>query len=100
MRIALSASMSVFAPFEPEEALYDTSDDCDHDGRRVMTNRVAFDFDAATVLVTGGTSGIGLAIATAFADAGAAVTVTGTRASSSTDASRATTSDLARPIST
>jgi len=25
--------MSVFAPFEPEEALYDPSDDCDHHGR-------------------------------------------------------------------
>jgi len=40
-------------------------------------NRVAFDFTAAAVLVTGGTSGIGHAIATTFADAGAHVTVTG-----------------------
>lgn len=46
-----------------------------------MTNGVTFDFDGASVLVTGGTSGIGLAVATAFASAGASVTVTGTRAS-------------------
>ena len=44
-----------------------------------MTNSVRFDFTGSTVLVTGGTSGIGHAIATAFADAGADVTVTGTR---------------------
>ena len=42
-------------------------------------NAVRFDFTGARVLVTGGTSGIGLAVATAFADAGAAVTITGTR---------------------
>lgn len=42
-------------------------------------NSCSFDFTDATVLVTGGTSGIGYAIATFFADAGAAVTVTGTR---------------------
>lgn len=42
-------------------------------------NAVRFDFSGARVLVTGGTSGIGLAVATAFADAGAAVTITGTR---------------------
>ena len=41
---------------------------------------VKFDFTGASVLVTGGTSGIGLGIARAFTDAGAAVTVTGTRA--------------------
>lgn len=41
---------------------------------------IKFDFQAARVLVTGGTSGIGHAIASAFADAGAQVTVTGTRA--------------------
>jgi 3-oxoacyl-[acyl-carrier protein] reductase len=46
-----------------------------------MTNTCAFDFSGTTVLVTGGTSGIGHAIATAFADAGASVTVTGTRSS-------------------
>ena len=39
-----------------------------------------FDFTGARVLVTGGTSGIGLAIAHAFNDSGAIVTVTGTRA--------------------
>ncbi len=44
-----------------------------------MTNRLQFDFEATSVLVTGGTSGIGHAIASAFAAAGADVTVTGTR---------------------
>ncbi len=38
-----------------------------------------FDFSGARVLVTGGSSGIGLATATAFTDAGARVTITGTR---------------------
>ncbi len=38
-----------------------------------------FDFDGARVLVTGGSSGIGLGIASAFRDAGARVTITGTR---------------------
>jgi 3-oxoacyl-[acyl-carrier protein] reductase len=42
-------------------------------------NQVSFDYAGATVLVTGGTNGIGHAIATAFAAAGASVTVTGTR---------------------
>ncbi len=46
-----------------------------------MTNRLDFHFDETSVLVTGGTSGIGHAIAAAFAHAGANVTVTGTRAS-------------------
>jgi len=40
-----------------------------------------FDFDGVRVLVTGGTSGIGLAIARAFDTAGAEVAITGTRAS-------------------
>jgi NAD(P)-dependent dehydrogenase (short-subunit alcohol dehydrogenase family) len=43
-------------------------------------NAVRFDFTGTRVLVTGGTSGIGLAVASAFATAGAAVTITGTRA--------------------
>jgi 3-oxoacyl-[acyl-carrier protein] reductase len=40
----------------------------------------SFDFAGARVLVTGGTSGIGLAIARAFTAARASVTITGTRA--------------------
>ncbi len=46
-----------------------------------MTNKLRFDFGGTSVLVTGGTSGIGHAVATAFAGAGASVAVTGTRAS-------------------
>ncbi len=46
-----------------------------------MSNRVSFDFSGVSVLVTGGTSGIGYAISSAFAGAGASVTVTGTRTS-------------------
>jgi len=42
---------------------------------------LTFDFRGCSVVVTGGTSGIGHAVAHAFAGAGAAVTVTGTRAS-------------------
>jgi 3-oxoacyl-[acyl-carrier protein] reductase len=44
-----------------------------------MTNQVRFDFSDASVLITGGTSGIGHAVAGVFADSGASVTVTGTR---------------------
>ena len=44
-----------------------------------MTNGLHFDFGGSSVLVTGGTSGIGHAIASSFAAAGATVTVTGTR---------------------
>ncbi|BBZ45507.1 SDR family NAD(P)-dependent oxidoreductase [Mycobacterium parmense] len=44
-----------------------------------MKASVSFDFAGASVLVTGGTSGIGNAVATAFAEAGATVTITGTR---------------------
>jgi NAD(P)-dependent dehydrogenase (short-subunit alcohol dehydrogenase family) len=43
-------------------------------------NSVRFDFSSARVLVTGGSSGIGLGIASAFAEAGAEVQITGTRA--------------------
>lgn len=44
-----------------------------------MHNQSRFDFSGASVLVTGGTSGIGAAIAAAFRSAGAEVTITGTR---------------------
>lgn len=47
----------------------------------MMANQCRFDFSSTSVLVTGGTSGIGHAVATAFADAGAAVSITGTRPS-------------------
>ena len=58
-----------------------------------MSNTVSFDFTGVSVLVTGGTSGIGHAISSAFADAGASVAVTGTRVSAAdydTDLSRFT----------
>ncbi len=45
-----------------------------------MNNDLSFDFAGASVVVTGGTSGIGHAIATAFRASGGSVTVTGTRA--------------------
>ena len=41
-----------------------------HEGRSAHENRLTFDFSGTSVLVTGGTSGIGHAIASAFADAG------------------------------
>ncbi|MGH0033839.1 MAG: SDR family NAD(P)-dependent oxidoreductase [Myxococcota bacterium] len=44
---------------------------------------LSFDFRGRRVLVTGGTSGIGLGVADAFADAGAEVLVTGRKASAS-----------------
>lgn len=44
-----------------------------------MTRTTSFDYSGATVLITGGSSGIGHATALAFRDAGAEVTVTGTR---------------------
>jgi 3-oxoacyl-[acyl-carrier protein] reductase len=46
-----------------------------------VTNTLSFDFTGTSVLVTGGTSGIGFAVASAFAGAGASVTITGTRRS-------------------
>jgi len=42
-------------------------------------NGIQFDFSGARVLVTGGSSGIGLGVARAFAEAGAEVTITGRR---------------------
>lgn len=44
-----------------------------------MTTVPTFDFSGAHVMVTGGTSGIGLGVANAFVAAGAHVMVTGTR---------------------
>lgn len=44
-------------------------------------SNVSYNFDGASVLVTGGTSGLGAGVAAAFRDAGASVTITGTRAS-------------------
>jgi NAD(P)-dependent dehydrogenase (short-subunit alcohol dehydrogenase family) len=45
-----------------------------------MFQGINFDYNGATVLVTGGTSGIGLACAQAFRDAGASVIITGRKA--------------------
>src|SRR5579862_269752 len=42
---------------------------------------VRYDYHGASVLVTGGTSGIGAGIAAAYRDAGAEVAITGTRPS-------------------
>lgn len=47
----------------------------------MTSNSLTYDFTGSTVLVTGGTSGIGAAIAAAYADAGAEVIITGTRPS-------------------
>ena len=44
-----------------------------------MTAKIEFDFDGAQVLVTGGSSGIGLGIAHAFASSNAKVAITGRR---------------------
>jgi 3-oxoacyl-[acyl-carrier protein] reductase len=44
-----------------------------------MNNYLSFDFTDASIVVTGGTSGIGHTLATAFSAAGATVTITGTR---------------------
>ena len=44
-----------------------------------MTAIATFDFTGTTVLLTGGTSGIGHATAVLFRDAGADVTITGTK---------------------
>lgn len=46
-----------------------------------MFNGISYDFAQATVLVTGGTSGIGLACAQGYRDAGAEVIVTGRKSS-------------------
>ena len=42
-----------------------------------MAEICSFDYSGRTVLVTGGTAGIGLAIARAYREAGASVFVTG-----------------------
>jgi NAD(P)-dependent dehydrogenase (short-subunit alcohol dehydrogenase family) len=57
----------------------------------MSTGTAIFNYEGACVLVTGGTSGIGLACARGFADAGAQVTITGTR-----DCAAAYDEDLSR----
>lgn len=42
-----------------------------------MSNRVVYDYSDASVLITGGSNGIGLAIARAYQKAGASVVITG-----------------------
>jgi NAD(P)-dependent dehydrogenase (short-subunit alcohol dehydrogenase family) len=49
----------------------------------MSTGTATYNFDGASVLVTGGTSGIGLACARGFLTAGAQVTITGTRVAAS-----------------
>ncbi|MET0988460.1 MAG: SDR family oxidoreductase [Steroidobacteraceae bacterium] len=44
-----------------------------------MQKDIRFDFSGSSVLVTGGTGGLGAAVAAAFREAGATVAVTGTR---------------------
>ncbi len=48
-----------------------------------MFQGISFDYTGATVLITGGTSGIGLGCAHAYRDAGAEVIVTGRKAAAS-----------------
>ena len=48
---------------------------------KLMTARVSFDFTGTTVLITGGTSGIGNATRRCFGTPGAQVTITGTKPS-------------------
>ena len=45
-----------------------------------MGNTITYDYSGATVLVTGGSNGIGLAIARAYQAAGASVIITGRQA--------------------
>lgn len=46
-----------------------------------MTKGISFDYSGASVLITGGSNGIGLAIARAYREAGAAVVITGRKPS-------------------
>ena len=50
-----------------------------------MKKGISFDYSDASVLVTGGSNGIGLAIARAYKEAGADVTITGRRAAAGLD---------------